>query len=483
MRTLLTRACLIGSILCAGGLTATGQEAKRPFTISKETTYFTEPVRTDGTIDYMEALNRRLGAGATKENNAAIPLLEAIGRGRGDRIENFNRVRAKLGMAPIAIDAVGRGAEYDGGLPDAVLSGPWTADKAPEVARWLASRDASLNLLVEAARRDHYFMPMVRTREGDFMFATLLPHLIEMRDLAHAVRARAMLALGKEDGEGFRRDMVALVRVGRLMTRAATQVEWLVGAGIEDMGLDGIEVAASGGWLSAAQVEAVLADLRSGPAGLTIADVFDPAERTFLLEVIQACAVRGTAELARALEGTGINVSAGDEGPDKDWGGAMRKANAWYDRATAARRKATHAGRVAAANAVKADLDDLGATIGRGTKAGIVGPLEDRLIVAAMPTLDRLEVRETRLRIQRQLAEVALALSAYRAKAGEYPRGLAELTPAYFKAPPVDLFVERPLVYRVEGAGYVLKSLGPNERDDAGFTGAANDDLEVRAER
>jgi len=267
------------------------------------------------------------------------------------------------------------------------------------------------------------------------------------------------------------------------MTRAPTMVEWLVGAGIEDMGLDGIEIAASGGWLSAAQVAEVLADLRTGPGGLGIADVFDPAERTFALEVIQGCAAHGSGELARALEGTGITVSAGDEGPDKDWSGAMRKANAWYDHANASRRKATHAERVAAAKAIKADLDDLGAKMGKGTKAGIVAPLEDRLLVATMPAMDRAEIRETRLRIQRELAEVALALSAYRAKAGEYPRGLAELTPAYFKAPPVDLFVERPLVYRVEGAVYVLKSLGPNERDDAGFAGAANDDLEVRAER
>lgn len=492
MRSDLHRAWLFGLILVSGGA-CLAQEGKpaatagaaraAPFVVSKETTWFTEPVRADGTIDYMEALNRRLGAGATKANNAAVTLLEAIGRGRGDRVENFNRVRAKLAMAAVVPDAVGQGAEYIGGLPDVVHGGPWTADKAPEVARFLTAHDASLNLMVEAARRDHYYMPMVRTREGDFLFATLLPHLLELRDLANALKARAMLELGNEDGEGFRRDIVALVRIGRLMTRAATLVEWLVAAGVEDMGLDGIEIAASGGWLSGAQVEEILGDLRGGPGGLGVADVFDPAERAFALEVLQACAAHGSGELARALVGTGINLTVRDEAADKDWNAAMRKGNAWYDRATAARRKATFAERMTAAKMVKADLDDLGATMGRGTKAGLVGPLEDRLIVETMPTLDRADVRETRLRIQRELAEVALALSVYRAKAGEYPGGLAELTPAYFKAVPVDLFTERPLVYRVEGAGYVLKSLGPNGRDDTGFAGAANDDLAVRAER
>jgi hypothetical protein len=459
-----------------------------PFLVSKETTWFTEPVRADGTVDYMEALNRRLGAGATKENNAAITLLEAIGRGRGDRVENFDRVRAKLGMAALAgarpgAGAAAGGAEYNGGLPAVVQSGPWTAEKAPEVARWLKSQDASLNLLVEAATRDHYFMPMVRTREGDYLFSTLLPHLIELRDLANALKARAMLALGNEDGEGFRRDVVALVRVGRLMTRGATLVEWMVAAGVEHMGLEGIEVAASGGWLSAAQVGEVLDDLREGPAGLAMAEVFDPAERTFPLEVLQACAAHGPAELARALEGTQVNVTVRDEGPDKDWSAALRKVNAWYDRASAARRKATHTERMAAAKEVRADLDVLVAKNRREAKGGVEGALEDRLIVEVMPSLDRVEVRQTRLRIHRELAEVALALSAFRAKAGEYPGGLAELTPAYLKAAPVDLFIDRPLAYRVEGAGYVLQSVGPNARDDAGTAGAGNDDLVVRAER
>src|SRR5881394_1999842 len=41
------------------------------FEISKETTFVTEPVRADGTIDYVEAINAQLSKGATKENNSA----------------------------------------------------------------------------------------------------------------------------------------------------------------------------------------------------------------------------------------------------------------------------------------------------------------------------------------------------------------------------------------------------------------------------
>ncbi len=47
--------------------------------ISKETTYFTGPLRKDGGVDYVAALNRRYAEGVTPENNAAVALLQAAG--------------------------------------------------------------------------------------------------------------------------------------------------------------------------------------------------------------------------------------------------------------------------------------------------------------------------------------------------------------------------------------------------------------------
>ena len=50
-------------------------------TISKQTTYLTRPLRKDGYVNYVAALNRRLRAGVTPENNAAVPFLKAMGPG------------------------------------------------------------------------------------------------------------------------------------------------------------------------------------------------------------------------------------------------------------------------------------------------------------------------------------------------------------------------------------------------------------------
>ena len=56
-----------------------GKPPRPKITISKETTYITEPLRADGYVDYMAALNRRFSQGVTPENNAAVPFWQAVG--------------------------------------------------------------------------------------------------------------------------------------------------------------------------------------------------------------------------------------------------------------------------------------------------------------------------------------------------------------------------------------------------------------------
>jgi len=48
-------------------------------TISKETTYIAGPLRKDGYVDYVAALNEHFGRGVTPENNAAVLLWRAAG--------------------------------------------------------------------------------------------------------------------------------------------------------------------------------------------------------------------------------------------------------------------------------------------------------------------------------------------------------------------------------------------------------------------
>jgi hypothetical protein len=447
-----------------------GESSNLPFEISKETTLVTRPVRKDGTIDYVAAINEQLGQGVTKENNAAIGLLEAITDGREVPQErHYNSLRQKLGM-PRARPAPAAGGKADdfGDAPpaqlEATLGQAWVSKDFPESAKWLEGNKARLDVLVGASKRDRYFMPLIRPRDEDFMVSVLLPHLNEVRQMANQLRSRAMLCLGNEDGEGFRRDAVALVRLGRVMGSGTTAVEKLVAMRVEAMGLEAIKIAVTGGWLSEAQAQAILEDLRAAPAAPPMYEVFSLNERAFLLEFIQFASLHGSLvaeKLLRQMTGARGNMMGVPtvDAVGKDWNAALKKINVWYDRLAEVGKKPTHAERERAAAEVERDLAALQEEYAGLKKA--IAPLEDRAIMLLMSALGRLYQNETQMQAYRKLIETALALSSFRAASGEYPEELKQLTPAYFKQEPTDPFTDKPLVYRREGQGYLLRSVAP----------------------
>lgn len=66
------------------------------------------------------------------------------------------------------------------------------------------------------------------------------------------------------------------------------------------------------------------------------------------------------------------------------------------------------------------------------------------------------------------LAQWGLAMRVHQTKMGRYPAALADVSPVVDWSLPADPFSGRPFVYRREGDGYILYSLGPNRRDDGG---------------
>ena len=76
---------------------------------------------------------------------------------------------------------------------------------------------------------------------------------------------------------------------------------------------------------------------------------------------------------------------------------------------------------------------------------------------------------------------VAFALAAFHSDHGHYPAALVELAPKYLEKIPDDLFSGKPLIYRLEGDGYLLYSVGPNGLDDNGNDEVPlGDDIRVR---
>jgi hypothetical protein len=278
---------------------------------------------------------------------------------------------------------------------------------------------------------------------------------------------------------------MAIVRVGRLSSHAPTLVERLVAIGCEATALQAVQVAATGGWLSPAQVDQIMADLRALPSS-PIYESFEMGERSFMLEFLQTAAVHGVAEASKMLEPmvpANRNRAAAAPLPPvdpaaKDWNAALRRANGWYDRLEQAGRQPTFAQRQRASEEIMREVEAMRAK--QDGWRGVFTPIEDRAMVMVIPAMNRAYLTEARLLSARTLTETALVLSSFRAKTGEYPAALRELVPGYFKEEPIDALNDKPLAYRTEGGGYVLRSLGQNGRAD---DGPKSDDQVLRAER
>ena len=65
-------------------------------------------------------------------------------------------------------------------------------------------------------------------------------------------------------------------------------------------------------------------------------------------------------------------------------------------------------------------------------------------------------------------AQQAVALRLYRLKHGEYPERLSQLVPDFLDKLPVDPFSGKDYVYRKDGKGFIVYSLGENMKDDGG---------------
>jgi hypothetical protein len=65
-------------------------------------------------------------------------------------------------------------------------------------------------------------------------------------------------------------------------------------------------------------------------------------------------------------------------------------------------------------------------------------------------------------------SRTGLACRLYKSRTGEYPDKLEALVPGILKEIPADPFTGKPLVYRREGEGFIVYSLGSNAKDDGG---------------
>jgi hypothetical protein len=480
-------------------LAAEGQPAPK-LPLGKETTCVTDPLDREGYLDYQAALNGRLGKGITPGKNANALLWKALGPrpegGTGMPPEFFRRLGIEeppprgdylIGFQQylkdhLKLDQSEIAAIYD--QHSRALKRPWNAKDYPHVAAWLKANEKPLAVVVEATKRPDYFNPLVtREHKPGSLLGALLPGVQKCREAASALACRAMLRLAEGKDDDAWQDLIACHRLGRLVARGATLIEFLVGVAIDAIASNADLAYLERARLTTKQIQDRLKDLQALPPLPPVAGKIDLGERFTFLDCVQLVR-RGGIGMMEGLAG-GPPPKKPDAKEEQglaslDWGLILRNGNRWYDRMAAALRLEDRAAREKAFARLEEDLtslkvnavnqaDVLNAILeGKDPGKQVSRAIGNVLIGLLIPAVQKVQSAHDRAEQIRRNLQVAFALAAYHRDHGRYPAKLDALAPAYLKAVPNDLFSGKPLVYKPSDKGYLLYSVGPNGKDDGG---------------
>jgi hypothetical protein len=378
-----------------------------------------------------------------------------------------------------------KAAKAVGELPDDISellpkeSHEVTLEQKQRMAEWLTKNEETLELVIAGSEKPYYWQEY----QGEEMLSIVLPNLREYRNLVRAVTWRAQLRAEQGRYEDAFADLKSCYRFGQHLKGDKVLIEQLVAIAIEALSVQRLRSILSEHRIDSATLTMLQKDFEHMVAGegftMSLA-----AEKMFIYDEIQRCFTEdwlGGGHLylsrMRTLD------SIGDESAPsvrelivesvmapEAWPRAVRvlffHPDKQQTRETADR---VYAFCEVIAQKTPAQIRAEGIDIEEETMKII----EDNVLLAILtPAFGRACELGHRNRTTVQATITTIALLRYRADKGSYPEDLRQLiTAGYLRQLPLDLYTDKPLVYRKTDDSFILYSLGDNFEDDGGKVG------------
>ncbi len=509
-------------------------DAPIPLCIAKDTTYILSPLRPDGTPDYLEAYNARLPK-ISADKNAFTYLFQATGPMQDPKVQK--QMLDYLHLAPFPPTAkflqplykfeklkhpIPPGTPYDyksdkaAQLRESIEKELLSADDQAIISDWLDTQAEPMKLLEQAAEQNTFVIPLCAKNE-EHSLGDALPFVSSLLECVAPFCARANLRAARADFAGSQKDLTTALRLARLIQQTPLQIVRLMGAAGESNVCKTTRAIALNAPMSAAQIDSLAKALMQVPLAPTLADTYTIGERFFALDIYTQFARGKGAHYLRLYLMLFSESTPVDEGDlnQVDWNVLLRSANHSFDESAEifastdwrAIRKSLE--KEAATRPVEKDIPIFPAysIFTPGTietdftkewekqRTAVLQflhklPTESRKqftdrIHKLFSTSNVVDTHFTNLFIYRALefplTQTTLAIAAYRAQNRIYPPTLAALVPQFLPALPQDPYSDNPLIYRTTPAGFLLYSIGPNEKDDNGIKDSkkSQDDIAV----
>jgi hypothetical protein len=91
-----------------------------------------------------------------------------------------------------------------------------------------------------------------------------------------------------------------------------------------------------------------------------------------------------------------------------------------------------------------------------------------RLSGGLFPNFSSAWLKEAILEAFMGTGQIALACKIYKNQEGHFPENIAELIPSILEKKPLDPFTGDPYIYKLREEGFIVYSVGSNEKDDEG---------------
>lgn len=494
------------------------QEDDRPkITISKETTYFTEPLNEHGEVDYWKALNTHYSKGVTPENNIVTAIMALSGTTIKDAIAR-ERLLQRLVMtndqvptetALIRFSKFVK-SEFDFDeiikIDDAITSRPWARDDYPKAAAWIDKYSPAVDQYINKLKhKSRYFYPFVSAKEGERMVVGSESDLEGTRTVVEFLMARSQLRLNDNNPTGCMSDLLAIRKTVYLKSHGHTLVDLMLAYACAGM-CHGAEVQfCIHKSTTAMHLEQYRREVKKYVLPNRIPEIVRTTDRVTLLQI--ALGIKnGDVQAIKLINdqfdfdfALGKNKVVPEEVVVRsvrrivDWDEVLKCVNQLVEKyAKVLEPEPTYQSMLALE---KFEDDEwkkqeeyesvfywyyLLMSDGQEKNRRLAEAIEYRpSILGAVPSIYKFFISK---RTNERLLDTLIALRIYKDEHGEFPDELKSLTPRYCKSVPLDPYSGKPLIYKKQGDHFLLYSIGRNRVDDGGELDQAGTDFTVTSD-
>lgn len=435
----------------------------------------------DADVDAGESDEEDEGRGTSeRDDNEAVESPGTVGDAEpGEAVASAGDSSTPAASTPRTMTQLELPGDVDDWLnseTDRCYSEAWRAADRPWMARWLEANRVPLEHIVAASQRQRLWNPLVTSSPDQSMSMIAFHGIIQNREAARILCARAMLKRGQGDYAGAAADLLAGIHLARLQSHGTTLVDQLVAMACQQICLVALNDMLTHDPIDATILQQMATDLDAMRPMSTMAQTYDQGERFFFLSSMISVAHHGFQEVLN-------DPMSGYEAPSMpsflargiDWNVVLIEGNRWYDRLAEACRERDPWVRLQKSEAISQEMTALSdrASIGKNKAKLLTMQGRSELCASIMttlmlPALSAATVAEVRSEAYVELSRVAIRLAIYHREHGAYPDELAQLVPDNLPAPIRDPFCGQPLHYRRTEKGYLLYSVGVNGIDDRG---------------